>query len=193
MLKQKMKNLFLFIVAISFLIIGSPASAQTVNYRYCNTDGKPAACDIALAKLHTLPNPLKDHNLFDNGLNFVDGKLFAYPDFYVAEVDLDGDGFNEIIAKIPDFDELMTGYYCKPGGLCLHYILQDRNVDGQNPRLDRIKAIGPIFAYSIGLSTDEVVDGYRSLRVYQDSSWQNFDVFQYDKATDDYHNVTVPE
>ena len=180
----------------ALLIFPATASAQvpkTTEYRPCKTSNKPPACNIALAKLVTLKNPLKPHNFFDNGLHIVEGKIFAYPDFFVAETDIDGDGFNEIIVKILEVDELMIGHYCKPNDQCLHYILQDRNLDAKKPLVKNIRAFGPYFVYSIGLSTDEIFGGYRSLRLYKDETWKNYDVYQYDKKTDDYYNVSAFE
>lgn len=190
---RKTYTLCLLAALILFPISGHAQVPKNTVYRPCNVDNKPPACNIAFAKLQSMKNPLKPHNFFHSGLHIVEGKIFAYPDFFIAETDIDGDGFNEIIVKIPDFDELMTGHYCKADNQCVHYIFQDRNISTDKPSLRNIRAFGPYYVYSIGLSTNEVFGGYRSLRMYKDDSWKKYDVYQYDKKTDDYYNVTAFE
>lgn len=195
----KFKIVYMFCLFGLVIFFPGLSSAQiskipaVTQYVPCNVDNKPPACAIAFAKLRTLKNPLKPHNIFENGLNIVEGQIFAYPDFYIAETDIDGDGYNEIIVKILEEDELMVGQYCKAVEQCLHYIFQDRNLGTRKSSLKNIRAFGPFFIYSIGLSTDEIFGGFRSLRFYKDSSWQNFDVYQYDKKTDDYYNISALE
>lgn len=185
------KNFYKLLLIVGVIMMGASTQAAALEYKACNNDNSPLSCTIALAKLRTLKSPFKNHKLFDNGLHYVDGELFSYPNIYVAEGDLDGDGYNEMVVKILEQDGLMAGHYCKNVDQCLHYILQDRNSSSGRTKLSKIRAMGPFLTYSIGLSTDEIVGGYKSLRVYQDQSWKKFDVYQYDRKTDNYYNISA--
>jgi hypothetical protein len=52
--------------------------------------------------------------------------------------------------------------------------------------------MGPIYAYFIGLSTNERFGGYRSLVAYRDTNFKTFAVYQYDKKTDKYFRIEGP-
>lgn len=149
-------------------------------------------CYIGFLRLRSLKNPLSGKQFFENGIHYENGKLFMYPDIHVATTDLDNDGFDEIIVTVSEPDEEFKGLFCEPEYMCPHYILQDRNFPGEKRRLSRFKVMGPIYTIGLGLSTDEVVGGYRSFRAYTDLKLKKFDVYQYDKKNDNYYNVSLP-
>lgn len=134
---------------------------------------------------------MKGKVFFDDDHHFIKGKLFLFPTYYVAEADLDNDGFDEIIATIPEPEEEMEGWFCKKNQDCPHFIFQDRNTDAKNLSMKNVKTFGPIYSYGIGLSTDEKVDGFWSLRSYRDNEQSKFHVYQYDGKTDEYYNITA--
>ncbi|HPF78730.1 MAG TPA: hypothetical protein PLF01_05480 [Alphaproteobacteria bacterium] len=169
-----------------------PVRAHALEYTHCNDPKESLVCYIALEKLRTIDNPLTGKKFFDDGIHYEGSILFIYPDLHIAVSDLDDDGYNEIIVKVPELDELITGLFCKPVDQCPHFIIQDRNV-GETSNLENFRAMGPIYTYGIGLSTDEVVNGYRSLRAYKDNKIKDFNVYQYDKKSDDYFNVSIPK
>lgn len=130
---------------------------------------------------------------FNDGRHYINGELFMYPVYYIALIDLDKDGYDEIIVTVPEYEEEQRGWYCTEYQMCPHYILQDRNLNPKKPSLKNFKVMGPIYTSGIGPSTDEVVDGFTSLRVYTDEERKKFDVYQYDKKSDNYFNVSTPE
>ena len=169
-------------------------SSDKTSYIFCSTPQQSTSCNIAYKKIRSMTNPRKNKRFFDNGIYFNnDGSVFVYPQFHIAKADLDGDSFNEIIIALSDFSEEAAGYVCREDNLCMHYILQDRNIPGEEASLSRIKAFGPIYSTAIGLSTDEKVGRYRSLRGYTDKEFKNFDVYQYDPKNDAYFNVSRRE
>lgn len=179
------------ILLFSILIIGLPNKGHAVEYSFCATPESSPQCSIAFQKLRTLINKKSGKIFFDDDIHFNrDGSLFLYPSYYVAAVDIDMDRYNEVIVTVPDMVERMPEAYCYKGHLCPHYILQDRNIPGETPTLEHIKAFGPFFTSGIGLSTDEVFGGFRSLRVYTDAQRTIFDVYQYDQKTDTYYNIS---
>lgn len=135
-------------------------------------------------------NPLSGKRFFEDGLHFENEKLFMYPSFHVATPDLDNDGYQEIVIALSDPELGFEGMFCKKGRTCLHYILQDRNLPNEKKRLSRFTVLGPIYTTGLGLSTDEVVGGYRSLRAYTDRNFTKFSVYQYDRKNDNYFNVS---
>lgn len=168
--------------------------AYSLDYNYCNTPAVHPACTVAYEILKRQTSPQTGKLLFDNGIHFLDnGELFMYPGIYIAQTDLDGDGFYEIIAKPSEDTEEMAGLFCESSTRCPHYIIQDRNPDPDNIKVQFFHVMGPIFSSGIGPSTDEVFGGYKSLRAYKDHSFKKFDVYQYDRKSDDYFNITVPE
>lgn len=188
-----MKQIFAFIVLSFSMLFLSETKAHALQYTYCTGPDQSAACFIALEKLKTIKNPLSGQNYFDDDIHYPDGSLFMYPSYNIAETDLDKDGFAEIIVVIPEPEQELQGMFCQTPIECPHYILQDRNIDGKKMSFNKIKAMGPIYAFAIGLSTDEVVGGYRSLRVYTDPKSGAFNVYQYDRKNDDYFNITPPQ
>lgn len=174
------------------LIWASP-SAYALTYNQCYTPKDSTACFISYQKLLSMDNPLTGQQFFNDGRHYVNGQLFMYPTYYIAQTDLDKDGFMEIIVTVPETEDEQKGWFCKEHKICVHYILQDRNTNPKRPSLKNFKVMGPIYAFGIAPSTDEIVDGYKSLRVYKDIYQKKFDVFQYDKKTDNYFNISMPE
>lgn len=160
---------------------------ETLIYESCVSKSQSLPCDIAFSKLKTIKNPINGKNYFDDGVHFINGSLFLYPTLWVATPDLDNDGFKEIIVTVPEVFEELEGVFCKEGIQCPHYILQDRG----NGKLEDYKILGPIFAYSVGLSTDERFSNYLSLRAYKDKNFSQFDVYQYDSLEDQYFNMSL--
>lgn len=191
-----MKFLSIFSLVIMWCLL-SPTealSSDKTSYVFCSAPQQSPTCNIAYNKIRSMTNPRTNKRFFDNDVYFnKDGSVFAYPEFHVARADLDKDSFNEIIIALYDFSEEAAGYVCREDDLCMHYIFQDRNIPGEKASLSRIKAFGPIYTTGIGLSTDEMVKGYRSLRVYTDKEFKNFDVYQYDPKNDAYFNVSRRE
>lgn len=164
---------------------------QKLTYQKCDNPNQSPACLVALEKLKTLTNPIDNKKFFDNGLHYYNGELFLYPDLDVAMIDLDGDGLDEIIVKIPENVETIEGYFCQENFQCPHYILQDRNLHGRKIQLGNIRAMGPIYAQAIGLSTDEKINRFKSLRAYTDYPSRAFDTYQYDRRSDNYFSVNL--
>lgn len=186
------------IILLFALIAILPAhTARALDYNLCGSADDSAACKIAYLKIKTLPNPLdKNKTYFDDGIHIINGKLFMFPDIHVALTDLDGDGRNELIARIDDSAEEGKGLFCKYAAndtpLCPNYIIQDRNLPEAKRSLRAFKAFGPIFSTGIGLSTDERVSGFTSLRAYQDVGYKQFNVMQYDLKSDKYFDISRP-
>jgi len=188
-----MKNLFTFVIFTFSVLCLNSAQSHALKYTYCTGPDQSAACFIALEKLRTIKNPITGKIFFDDDIHYTDGDLFMYPSYSIAQTDLDSDGFAEIIVAIPEPEQELEGMFCRTPIECPHYILQDRNIDNKKMSFSKIKAMGPIYAFAIGLSTDEVVGGYKSLRVYTDPKSGAFNVYQYDRKNDDYFNITVPQ
>lgn len=188
-----MKRLYILIVFSFAVLVMNSNKSHALQYTYCTGPDQSAACYIALEKLRTIKNPISGKKFFDDDIHYVDGELFMYPAYNVAQTDLDKDGYAEIIVTIPEPEAELQGTFCKTPIECPHYILQDRNIGGKKMQLKNIKAMGPIYAFAIGLSTDEVVGGYKSLRVYTDPKIGTFNVYQYDRKNDDYFNITPPQ
>jgi len=75
----------------------------------------------------------------------------------IAEVQLDGDTFPELIA-FPTEEPEQVGDYCrKSDGLCPHYVLQVRD--------QSVRTLGVIFAHAVARGTD-IQNGYWTLSVY---------------------------
>jgi hypothetical protein len=181
----------LFLVTVLVTVPIKDASA--LDYTRCLQPKDSSACYIAYQKLISMKNPITKKTYFDDGYHSPNGYIEVFPFFNVAEADLDGDGFTEVIAALSEDRDLTEGLFCKNDFDCPHYIFQDRNIDPKNLSMKNIKVFGPIFSYGIGLSTDEIIDGFRSLRSYRDYEYKEFDVYQYDKKTDEYYNVSAPE
>jgi len=183
----------IFVVALIMMTLFSFSStANALQYQTCFSAQQSPVCLIAFEKLQTLQNPITKQRFFHNGVNITqDNKLFLYPMLYVATPDIDKDGNPEIIVGIPESTQEVEGEFCLPPNQCPHYIIQDRSLPDQKRSVSTYKAIGPIYASSIALSTNEVIDNFKSLRAYYTPTWEKFDVFQYDKDTDTYYNMSA--
>ena len=195
MIKNKLFFLVLFCSALMTFV---PAHAQNqklpavTQYETCYSAKQSAACLIAFEKVQTIVNPLTKKRFFHNGVHITEkNTIFLFPMLYVATPDIDQDGNPEIIVGIPEASDEMIGEFCFENRQCPHFIIQDRTLPDQERTVNTYKALGPIYAYSIALSTDEVVDNYRSLRVYADPEWKRFNVYQYDKKSDSYFNMST--
>ena len=189
-LKQIVISFPLILACLFFMPVNK---AHALKYNYCNAPEVHPVCTVAFEVLKRQESELTGKLLFHNGVHFWDnGDLFMYPGIYIAQVDLDGDGFLEIIAKPSEDTEEMEGLFCKKE-MCPHYIIQDRNPDPNNIKIKNFHVMGPIFTTGIGPSTDEVFGGYKSLRAYKNPNFKKFDVYQYDRKNDDYFNISMPE
>lgn len=180
-------------IAISSLsLIAFSNAAKALEYQTCISAQQSPICLIAFEKLQTVKNPITKERYFHNDVNITETKeLFLFPLLYVATPDLDGDGTPEIIASIREQSHEEIGQYCVEEEICPHFIIQDRVLPDQKRTTATYKAIGPIFAYSVGASTDEAFDNFKSLRAYYEPSWKDFDVYQYDKENDSYFNMSA--
>ena len=183
-----------FYVLLAILLGGITApQASALQYRTCLSPDDGAACQIAYAKIRTLENLITKTKYFHDGIHINSkGAWLLYPLLYVATPDLDGDGRAELIALLPEATEELDGQFCPLRGQCPNFIFQDRTLRGQKRTLKNFKAFDIIYAYALGLSTDEVVGNYRSLRAYFDKTYRAFDVYQYDARDDQYYNISAP-
>lgn len=188
-----MRALFLLLI---FCFMPLPTLAKnevgdSLRYTLCSGPDDSNACFIGFHKMSRLKNPLTGKLYFQDGIHYLeDGQLFMYPTYAVAQPDLDGDGFRELIV-VPQDQEETVGNFCKKISLCPHFVMQDRNIKGERPSLRNFKVLGAVYSYGVGLSTDEVVGGYRSLRAYTDAAIKEYDVFQYDRKSDQYYNIST--
>ena len=189
-LRHHIATLFL----LALLLTVPVKEAFALRYTMCFTPRDTSSCYIAFQKLLTIENPMNAGKVyFDDGRHFINGELFMFPTYYIAESDLDNDGFKEIIATVPEPEDEMRGWFCKAEYECPHFIFQDRNTDPNNLSMKNIKTFGPYFSYGLAPSTDERIDGFLSLRSYRDIKQEEYEVLQYDKKTDGYYNITAPQ
>ncbi len=189
-----MKILILLILSFfPFVAQAQDKVGASLRYTICKAPDESNQCFIAFHKMRSMKNPMTGKLFFDNGLHFTEtGQLFMYPTYAYAEPDLDGDGFKELII-VPKEAYKEEGMFCKTPDLCPHFILQDRNIAGQKPSLKNFKVLGAVYTYGIGLSTDEMIGGYRSLRAYTNQEITKYDVHQYDRKSDQYFNISIKE
>lgn len=181
--------LLIFLMPVSALAQHNNVG-PSLRYTLCEAPSDSNACFIAFHKMRRIINPLNGKNFFDDGIHYLEtGQLFRYPTYAVAQPDLDGDGFRELIT-VPQEQEEIVGTFCKAPGVCPHFIFQDRNISGKKPSLRNFKLLGKIDSTGVGLSTDEIVGKYRSLRAYKDLAIKKFDVYQYDSKNDEYFNIS---
>ena len=147
-------------------------------------------CAVGFEKLRTIKNPINGKKFFDDEVHIKDAKIANMPIYYIAKPDLDLDGIREIIVYLSEDSKASKGLFCKSKHLCPHFVIQDRNTNPEKPQLRYFSLIGVSYANGIGLSTDEKVGCYKSLRVYKSGNVNNFDVYQYDKKDDRYYNVS---
>ena len=171
----------------------SAAEANALTYRLCKSPQQSMSCAVAFEKSRTFKNPLNQKKFFDDGIHIEGNKLKLMPALYVAQPDLDKDGVNEIIVALSEAKEASKGLFCQSEYKCPHFIIQNRNPDLDKPKLRYFTLIGAAYANGIGLSTDERISNYQSLRVYKTNSSNVFHVYQYDKKTDKYQNLGKQE
>ncbi|MEM8833983.1 MAG: hypothetical protein AAGB32_05530 [Pseudomonadota bacterium] len=187
---MRVKMLWLGLICFVITMMAfKPANA--LQYRTCLNPEKEAACLIAFRKIQTLINPITKERFYHDDAHISNGKLLMPPVFYIATPDLDGDQSPEIIVQIVEYKNEFQGYYCIGNNQCPHFIIQDRTLPEQNRTIKTMKAIGPIYSSGVAISTDERVDNFLSLRAYRDPFWKSFDVYQYDRQSDSYFNMTA--
>jgi hypothetical protein len=129
-------------------------------------------------------------------MDFGKKTFVAFPALYVAEADIDGDGYNEIFAKLTEATEEEDGLYCIKNKLgvqeCPHFVIQDRNIAGDENKLENFKVMGPIYGYFVGLTINDRFGKYSSLVAYKDTQFKTYSLWQYDRKTDKYYNVERP-
>lgn len=181
-----LKTYWKLLLALIFLL---PRPALALQYDLCASPNQSLSCAAAYEKIKTLKNPLTKKNFFDDGVHIKDGKFIKMPRLHIAQPDLDKDGVVEIIAALSEEKGATKNLFCKSAFECPHFIIQNRNTDIKKPRLKYFKTISATYAYGIGLSTDENVEKYQSLRVYKNNKPDDFNVYQYDKKTDQYYDL----
>ena len=171
--------------------ISSHANDKITRYDKCKKPQQSLPCAVAFEKLKTIKNPINQKRFFDDGIHIKDDKIQIFPSYYIAQPDIDNDGVKEIIIALTEEKAETKGTLCKSKFQCPHLILQDRNTNPDKPRLRYYSTIGFSYAYGVGLSTDEIVSGYKSLRVYKTGDGSEFDIYQYDKKNDQYFNISA--
>ena len=162
--------------------------AFALQYDLCKSPNQSLSCAVAFEKLRTMKNPINNKNFFDDGVHIKGNKLLKLPNYHIAQPDLDKDGVPEIIVALSE-DKKSKNLFCKTKFECPHFVIQNRNPNLKKPRLRHYQALNVINAYGIGLSTDEIIGGYQSLRVYKGTRSSQFNTYQYDKKTDQYHDL----
>lgn len=168
-------------------------SAHALKYELCKSPQQSMPCAVAFEKLRTYKNPLTSTNFFEDGVHIKDDKLLVMPAIYIAQPDLDKDGYKETIVALSETQPESEGLLCQSKLKCPHFILQNRNPEPDKPKLRYYSLIGAAYAYGIGLSTDESLGGYKSLRVYKTNEPTAFNTYQYDKKTDKYYDLGKQE
>jgi hypothetical protein len=182
-----------FLIAILLAVFNNVKDAQALTYKLCKSPQQSMSCAVAFEKSRTFKNPLSKQKFFEDGVHIKGNKLKLMPALYVAQPDLDKDGVKEIIVALTEEKEGSKGLFCQSTYKCPHFIIQNRNPDLNKPRLKYFSLIGAAYANGIGLSTDEKIDNYLSLRVYKSNSTKQFHVYQYDQKTDKYHDLGQQE
>ncbi len=191
-IKTQIKNLIVATLLVAgFSFLASPAFA--LQYQICKSPQQSMPCAVAFEKLRTYKNPITKEKFFEDEVHIKGNKLLTMPALYVANPDLDKDGVKEIIIALSEAKPESKGLFCQSKFKCPHFVIQNRNVDLNKPRLRYYSLIGATYAHGIGLSTDEALGGYQSLRVYKNNSPNAFHTYQYDKETDKYHDLGKQE
>ena len=178
---------------MAFGLFLTPMAAHALTYKLCESPQQSMPCAVAFEKSRTYKNPITKAQFFEDGVHIKNDKLAVMPAIYVAEPDLDKDGIDEIIVAISEEKKASTGLFCQSKYKCPHFIIKNRNPDLNKPRLRYYSLIGAAYAYGIGLSTDEIIDNYKSLRVYKSNVPTTFHTYQYDGKTDKYHDLGKQE
>jgi hypothetical protein len=183
---------FLLVPLLAVIVLcASSLPAQALQYVTCQAPSESSACLIAFEVLKTKENPITGERFFQNGYHIRDGETVNFPKLYLATPDINDDKTPEIFVIIPEDNDALRGTICRANNQCPHFIIQDRALPGEKRTVNTYRAIGPIYSYAVALSTDESFDNFRSLRAYKDGTWQRFDVYQYDSATDQYYNMSA--
>lgn len=183
------KSCLSLLIASSLFFLGTASNAHALRYDVCKTPKQSLPCAVAFEKLRTLDNPLTTEKYFENNIHIKGNKLIKMPRYHIAQPDLDKDGVTEIIVALSEDSKDTEGLFCKEKRLCAHYIIQNRNPNPAKPRLRNYHVIGNTYAYGVGLSTDERLHNYQSLRIYKSGNPALFHVYQYDQKTDKYFNL----
>jgi len=125
------------------------ASAQDINYQVYQSPDAPVY-EIVFRQMREIFRD--DEYYWDSNLQ----EWITYPPIGIAEIDLTGDNFPELIAYVME-DDVEQGLFCELPTKCPHYILE---VVG-----NEVKNKGIISTYTI-MPDKEFVNGYRRLRVY---------------------------
>lgn len=160
-----------FFAAALCVATAVPSSAQNMNIYTKSGDPDNASYAVALKGMMDLYK--------NDGWHFVDGELVAYPLIGFFETNLDGKGYNEIIAY-PDVEEEHEDIVCKnDGNDCPHYILQ---IDGK-----RVKQLGKIYAVTVELG-DKQINGFNTLKAYSlyTPTKKTFTTYAYNPKTQKY-------
>lgn len=154
--------------ALLTVIFAIPAHAQSQNvknitYSYHQSGIFSLSYDIARSAMKGLYKNYPDTN----------------PIIAIAETDLNGDSYPEIIAFPMEDEEFESGIFCKPDNLCPHYIIQVREKD--------VHVLGIIYTSSLDVS-DTSVRGYWTLRAYNKEAHavSDYDVYAFDPDKDEY-------
>ena len=178
--------LFLALLLTPILLFSKPAFA--LRYDLCKSPKQSLPCAVAFEKLRTFTNPINKKKFFDDEVHIKGSKLIKIPQYHIAQPDLDHDGMTEIIVALSE-DTKSKGLFCQSKFQCPHFVIQDRNPEPKKPRLRYYSTIGKTYAYGIGLSTNENLGGYQSLRVYKTNKSSQFNTYQYDQETDQYYDL----
>lgn len=190
--KAQVKNLMLgALLILGFSFWAFPA--QALQYQLCKSPKQSMSCAVAFEKLRTYKNPVTKKLFFEDDIHIKGNELMVMPAIYVAQPDLDKDGIKEIIVALSEAKPESKGLFCQSKFKCPHFIIQDRNIDPKKPRLRYFSLIGATYANAIGISTDEALGGYQSLRVYKTNNVKIFNTYHYDKKTDKYYNLSKQE
>ena len=142
---------------LSLLLCILSHSANALEYKTCISAKQSPICLIAFEKIQSIKNPISKKRYFHNGMHILENNnFFRFPLLYVATPDLDKDGTPEIIVAIPDETHEQEGLFCLPENQCPHFIIQDRALPDEKRTISTYKAMGPIYATSIALSTEVV-------------------------------------
>ena len=182
---------FFSLLCLTLILASNPAHA--LQYNLCKSPKQSLPCAVAFEKLRITDNKITKKKFFDDGVHIKNNKLLIMPQIHVATADLDKDGYQEIIVALSEGTGKSKGLFCKSKTQCPHFIIQDRNPDPKKPKLRYYQQIGFSYAYGIGLSTNEKLGNYQSLRVYKSNKSSQFNTYQYDKKTDQYYDLGKQE
>ncbi len=188
-----LKTRIIALTGLLFSVLFTASSAHALRYELCKSPQQSMPCAVAFEKLRTYKNPLTKTKFFEDGVHIKDDKLMVMPAIYIAQPDLDEDGYQETIVTLSEGKPESEGLFCQSKLKCPHFILQNRNPEPDKPKLRYYSLIGAAYAYGIGLSTDESLGGYKSLRVYKTNQPTAFNTYQYDKKTDKYYDLGQQE